>query len=77
MKDTADLMLYTENSIYNQYKVKESRTLVMFTITVFALRNSLAAPSGRIWKLPQMSGKVRRNVNIVNIWSNVTSIERS
>jgi len=31
-----------------------------------ALRNSPAAPSGRIWKLPQMSGKVRRNVNIVN-----------
>jgi len=33
----------------------------------FALRNSLAAPSGRIWKLPQLSGKVRRNVNIVDI----------
>ena len=24
-------------------------------------------PSGRIWKLPQMSGKVRRYVNIVNV----------
>jgi len=41
-------------------------TQVLRLCTVFALRNSPAAPSGTIWKLPQMSGRVRRNVNIVN-----------